>query len=237
MKLNLTIIGLIFSASLFCQNRTMTIKNNIESDSSLWYKWQTEKTETFDLIRIENSPYIYHFRLTTHQQIIEIWQNDKVEIHGQITTWTKEHSPKDEIQTNRYFFEKKEIDSLTARRVLKIKDSLNINEIPDESLISEWKQGFDGIVYVFESANKTEYNLKTYWTPNIQDSLVEACKIQEFVDLTLNTLNSQEIIKDFNARIPYECSTNGGTIRCLILTKKDKRKFKKERNNYNQKNN
>ena len=124
---------------------------------------------------------------------------------------------------------------LAPGKTVEIVEKKLIKNIPDEESIENWGQGFDGITYIFETSNTKDYFFKTYWTPTAQDSLKEALVVQKFVDRCLEITASKQIWSDFSSKIPFECYINGGPmVACRALTKKERRKLKKERENYRQ---
>ena len=226
---------LFSSIIVFGQNRQLHIKTYEDGDTSLWYKWRIELCAQIELDSIQNSENNWHFRLWTNKQAIDVWEDIDGRTFGKVTSWTKEYTPNDEEPTNRIFYENKLLDSDKTNRLITLIDSTQIKNIPDEDSIESWGQGFDGITYIIETADSNEYFFKTYWTPTAQDSLKEAIVVQNFVERCLEITDSKEIWSDFVSRIPFECYINGGPmVTCKILTKRDRRKYKKERKNYRQ---
>lgn len=54
--------------------------------------------------------------------------------------------------------------------------------------IDGWGQGFDGTTYIIEIASKKKYEMKTYWSPEAQDSTV---KYKEQIILFLNCVYNE----------------------------------------------
>ncbi|GAB5526802.1 MAG: hypothetical protein Roseis2KO_46740 [Roseivirga sp.] len=235
MKHILFVLTLSSSLSVLGQDRALHIKTYEDGDSSLWYKWRKELSAQIELDTIQNTKNNWHFRLWTNKQAIDIWQDSNGDKFGKLTSWTKEFTPGKEEPTNRIFYKIKLLDSIKTIELIHLIDSTKIKEIPDEDSIQSWRQGFDGITYIVETANTKNYFFKTYWTPRAQDSLKEAIAVQSFVDRSLGVTDSNQIWSDFASRIPYECYINGGPrVACKILTKRERRKYKKERENYRQ---
>ena len=238
MKRILLIFTLISSVIVFGQNRELHIKTYEDGDTSLWYKWRIELCTQIELESIQNSKNKWHFRLWTNKQAIDIWEDLNGVTSGKITSWTKEYTPDDEEPTNRIFYKIKLLDSIKTNKLISLIDSTKIKNIPDEDSIENWRQGFDGITYIIETSSTKNYFFKTYWTPTAQNFLKEALVVQKFVDRCLIITESKQVWSDFASRIPFECYINGGPmITCRILTKKERRKLRKERKNYRQQNN
>ena len=226
---------LFCSTFVFGQNRELHIKTYQDGDTSLWYKWRTGLCAQIELDSIQKSKNNWHFRLWTNKQAIDIWEDSNGQAFGKITSWTKEYTPDDEKPTNRIFYENKLLGPDKVDKLIFLIDSTQIKNVPDEDSIENWGQGFDGITYIFETAGIKDYFFKTYWTPTAQDSLKEAIVVQNFVDSCLKITGSKEIWSDFASRIPFKCYINGGPIiTCRGLTKKERRKLKKDRKNYRQ---
>jgi hypothetical protein len=65
--------------------------------------------------------------------------------------------------------------------------------------------------------------------------LKEAILVQTFVDSVLNLTNAQTFWKEFSKEIPFESYYNGGpSVTIRILTEKQRKEYKKERQNYRQ---
>ncbi len=235
MKHIIFILTLFSSLIVLGQDRALHIKTYEDGDSSLWYKWRKELCAQIELDTIQNSKNNWHFRLWTNKQAIDIWQDSNGDKYGKLTSWAKEFTPGGEEPTNRIFYEIKLLGAIKISELIHLIDSTKIKEIPDEDSIESWRQGFDGITYIVETANTKSYFFKTYWTPTAQDSLKEAITVQGFVDRSLVITESNKIWSDFASRIPYECYINGGPmVACKILTKRERRKHKRERENYRQ---
>lgn len=235
MKQIILMLTMFSSIVVLGQNREIHIKTYEDGDTSLWYKWRIELCDQIKLDSVQNSENNWHFRLWTNKQAIDIWEDVDGRTFSKLTSWSKEHTPYDEVPTNRIFYENILLDSAKTNKLIKLIDSTHIKNIPDEDSIESWEQGFDGITYIIETADSNEYFFKTYWTPTAQGSLKEAIVVQDFVDRCLEITDSKELWSDFASRIQFECYINGGPmIACKILTKRERRKYKKERKNYRQ---
>lgn len=235
MKQIILILTLFSSIVVFGQNREIHIKTYEDGGTSLLYKWRMELCDQIEIDSVQNSENNWHFRLWTNIQAIDIWEDVDGRTLSKVTSWTKELTPNDEEPTNRIFYENKLLDSAKTNKLIKLIESTQIKNIPDEDSIESWGQGFHGITYIIETADSNEYFFKTYWTPTAQDSLKEAIVVQDFVDSCLGITDSKEIWSDFASRIPFECYVYGeARIACKVLTKKERRKHKKERKNYRQ---
>lgn len=231
--------GLIFiliffvSTLTFGQSRENNINTYKNSDTSFWYTWKVELGNRIELKNIHSSEYKWHFRLWTNKQAIDVWTDSNGKNSGKITSWTLEQTGYGEEPTNRIFYENRVLDSTQADRLLSLIESTSISNIPDQDSIKEWEQGLHGISFSIETANSKEYHFKTYWTPIAQDSLREAIIIQKFVNRSLEITDAKDIWIEFASRIPYECFVNEGImVTCRIITKKERKKLKRDRKKY-----
>lgn len=235
MRTLLIIIILIFSTSLFAQTKTLTNVTYANGDTSFWFKYQNIVIQDLFLSRLDTSASPFHFRIWKTNQVLDIWQTNDSSYGGQLTSWVTEQTPTKENPTDRTLIDKRSLSTDTIMRIVNFIATSKIMELPTDDSIKGWKHGFDGVTYIIESSTKTTYSFKTYWTPKAQDTiLAEAKYLQSFVDNIFDLSNGTTVWKQFEGNIPYECYNVGGTIRCKVLTKKQKRQFARERKNYRQ---
>jgi hypothetical protein len=112
-----------------------------------------------------------------------------------------------------------------------------INTIPDENYFPNWQEVFDGSIYTIEHADSKDYYFKTYSSPDEQDAIKEAHIVQDFVDRALEITKASDVWNDFSETVPFEYYSTGGTINIMrILSPKEQRRFKKERDKYRREN-
>jgi hypothetical protein len=235
MKTLLTIISCFLFSFLFGQTKSFNNVTYSNGDTSFWYKYQQIVIKQLSLKRIDTSSTTYYFRLWTANQVLDVWQNIDYSLSGQLTTWVTEQTPSNEKDTDRVQIAKVLLKNDTVKLIQNLIEKTQILKLPTDDSIKGWKQGFDGITYIIESASKTSYDFKTYWTPNAQDSTLQESKIfQAFVDTLFKFSNANNIWTEFQKTIPFECYSYSGFIVCKVLTKKERKKFIKERKNYRQ---
>lgn len=235
MKTLLTILILISSGAVFGQTKTFTIETNQNGDTSFWFKYQDAIIKDLALFRLDTVTSNFHFRVWKSNQVLDVWQNRDSSYSAQLTSWVFEISPVKETPTDRILVDRKTYDKETGKKIFDFIVTSGINKLPTDNLIAGWKQGFDGETYIIEFAIPTAYSFKTYWTPSVQDSSLQEAKfIETFVDNIFEMANGKTTWRIFETTIPYECYKVGGTIRCRILTKRQKRKYAKERRSYRQ---
>jgi len=235
MKTLLTIIILFVSVAVFGQTKTLSSVTNPNGDTLLWFKYQNVVINDLALFRLDTTTSTFHFRVWKTNQVLDVWQNSDSSYAAQLTSWVTERTPPKETQTDRTLIDRKTFSKDTVKNILNFITTSEINKLPTDNLISGWKHGFDGVTYIIEFATPTTYSFKTYWTPKAQDtSLQEAKFLEAFVDNIFEIANGKATWNNFEKSIPYECYNVGGTIRCKILTKKQKRQYARERKNYRQ---
>ena len=234
MKTLQTLIFLLFFSSVLGQTKDLYNVLSVTGDTTFWFKYQQTVIKELSLSNLHTTTNSFYFRLWKANQVIDIWYNINGFYEGEITSWTSEYVPNDEKKTDRTLINKITINADTVNHLVELIKSSTILNLPTDNLIKGWKQGFDGITYIVEFSTPKQYSFKTYWTPAIQDTLNEAKIVQSFVDDFSELANTKNVWQTFSKIIPYECYINGGNIACKVLTKKQKKTYFKERQNYRQ---
>ncbi|MDB5221808.1 MAG: hypothetical protein JWN83_475 [Chitinophagaceae bacterium] len=231
------LISLLFCFRLSLgQTKTLTGIVSSNGDTSFSYKYQLKKAEKLSLPLLDTSSYNKYYRIWSDRQVIDLWQNINGAFSGRLTTWADEYVSNKEEPTYRSFIVIKKLSDDTIKLLMSLINISNILSLPSDDSIKGWRRGFDGITYIIEQSSKENYSFKTYWTPRVQDSLKEAKQVQEFIDSIFFLTNAPNILKEFSKAIPYECYFNGGIgVACKILTKKERKKYVRERKNYRKK--
>lgn len=205
------------------QTKKIHIYKSPNGDNTLWYQWRVELCNQLELEHLSKSDKNWHFRVWTNKQVVEIWTDSNNKTNGRITSWTEEYIQDNKNSKARIFKETKELETIQVQTMISLVNKYQIDTIPDEHLIINWGQGFDGITYIIENSNLTDYYFKTYWTPHAQNNLNEALVIQSFIDSCINISTADSIWNDFANRIPFKCYINGGpmvTCKAIIIEKK-----------------
>lgn len=235
MKTLKTITALLICCSLFGQGKTLYNTSKPNGDSTFWFKYQTAIARKLSLPLLDTSTKAEYVRIWTNKQAIDLWREMSGEISGTLTTWTDEYAPYNEEPTNRTFIKANELNGDSLRLLRELLTSSNILFLPTDDSIKGWQQGFDGITYIIEHSTKDSYSFKSYWTPQAQDSLKEAIHVHTFIDNAFSLANAQTVWKEFSKQIPFESYYNGGPgIALRVLTEKQRKAYKKERQNYRQ---
>jgi hypothetical protein len=122
---------------------------------------------------------------------------------------------------DKVFANKITLDKGQAREAYNLIIEYSILTIPSEEKIKGWSQGKDGVTYLIEISTTNSYEFKSYWTPTAQDSLVEAKKIQIFVDKINSKLKLEELYSKLTKTLPNGQYTNGGFGVMIINRKVD----------------
>lgn len=197
MKIQLTITLLIFGAlAAVGQDRTLSA----DSDTVFWYKYYAGIKNQIGLEPIDKVPDDFYFRLWTGVNVIELRRSDG-KITGDVTFLLQEYK---ERKVGKIYFKETPLTKETTEQIYDLINKYNILVLPTDKKIDGWETGFDGITYLIETADKTSFSCKTYWTPkHYKDKLVEAKRLVDFLDgiNSIEELNS--IGKRFMERQPF----------------------------------
>lgn len=189
----------------FSQNK------QIVGDTVFWYKYAKELEHKIELTDFEKSKNDFSFRFRNYGQVVEIIK-DSTNISGSVTNYI--YYRRKEKSERKTLFKKEFLSEAQAKNIYDIIQNAEILELPSDKDIKNWSQGFDGITYIFECADKSTYTFKNYWTPEIQ-KVPEAIKINKFVKNISDTLRLKEHYKLFKENLPKRngmYDLNGGII-------------------------
>lgn len=221
-----------------CQNSSNQLLLSNDSDTTFWKKYQEKILKETKNIQPLIEKQDYHFRIVYHGQVIshviDLWKENATNYLLEVLFYTKEYTPNEE-PTNRYFCEKIKYDSTISSNLYKLIVAKQIESIPSDKKIVGWSQGFDGIEITIETIVENKYSFKQYWTPSTQDTLKEGLAINNFIKEAWKLLDISSKEKDFATRIPFESYNTGGPATAFkVLTKRERRLYRKERKNYRQ---
>lgn len=205
-----------------------------DSDTSFWINYQYDICKQLNIETIFNQESIYNLRITYHGQlisyIVDISQESDSIFYNKTIIYTKEMVPDGESPTNRIYKELDTLDFNTAKKIIEKYIEYKIDSIPSDKFIKQWSRGFDGDIYIIESLNDKNYSFKQYWTPSSQDSITQGEIFSKFIDNVYTIIDFKNKKINFKRRVPFECYNTGGpTTACEILSRKEKRQYKKER--------
>jgi hypothetical protein len=225
-KITLKILLLIYSNFLFSQSKVEELNLTQDSDTIYWNKYKNELVKKHNFEDITSKKDEIVFKFWSYGTCIEVTKNDTL-INGNLTYFVDEV---DEF-SKKHFKKTFNLKSETAKEIINLIEQTEINKIASDRFIKGWQHGFDGVEYIFEYKTDTAYSFKNYWTPNSQENLEEAKRIQKFVDELYRICNSENISKQFAKEIPFRSySYNGGSaVVSRIMTQEEYRKYKKEK--------
>lgn len=227
----LAFVASILTIQSTAQPRVAHIPKGARRDTTIMYTYQQELCKKLGLREVLQDTCNDHFRLWSDTYIIDVCKNGH-DVTADLIRWAEEVTPNNEPPTGRVF---KQIHALDAKG-LTIDSLINqskIKEIPDQSEIDAWQQGFDGTAYMIEYTADSVYYFKWYWTPDAQKGVREAVVVKQFLVSTMAIVETSEGHQQFAASIPFQCWTNGGiSMGCKVLTKSQVKKYKRERDHY-----
>jgi hypothetical protein len=154
-----------------------------QTDTSPLFLSTNKLRQQINLPDLRESKDSFHFRFWTDIQAIDIWTTGKGIYQGSITNYAQRYNEKlprhGKYEVDKVFSNHFALDTVIARRIFNMLETLSIITIPTDDKIKGWKQGFDGIEFLIETSSPITYSFKTYWTPSVfADSIAEAKKIQ-----------------------------------------------------------
>lgn len=202
-KILLTLPLILLTLTAFGQQRT------IVGDTAFWYRWQVPFVKTAGLSDFSTSPAPFSLRFKDHNQVVEVHQ-DNDGSWGTFTNfsyWTRKRGADRQLVFT--------TDTLTpgaTDSVLQLYHRLKLAQLPTVESLEGWRQGFDGVTYLFETTSDSVYNFKHYWTPASQDSLAEALVILEFLDCMEKITHRERRRDNFFAELPRKGSYTVGSM-------------------------
>lgn len=218
-------IALLISLTTFAQSQK-ELPFTKDSDTTYWMHY---RNKTYELDNKNDT----FFRLQTACISIEV-SKTKSKAKGTIEFFVREV---DEFKDSTGVFKRKfNFHSDVALNIFHLIDSLKINSIPSDKFIPKWQQGFDGITYMMEYKDSIQHSFKNYWTPNAQDNLEEALRIQNFVDKVYTIVDSEKLSAIFQKEIPFRSWTCNGGIVSRVMSREEYKEYKKKKRKFKKKN-
>lgn len=187
-----------------------------------------ERNAFFDVESIvRNSQNLMIYRFWNTSYCIEVVQS-KDNVKGRVIMAVKNADKKGD-----FFRRSFEISKEQTNKIFEVVDQYNLQNFPTDSKIEGWQRGFDGNILSIESNINDNYTCKEYWTPAVQN-VSEAKLIIEMMDILNKTISLKELKERFDRENRFTCYAYYGTAYsiCKILTRKDKRKLKKDKNRH-----
>jgi hypothetical protein len=178
------------------QDRTLSA----DSDTVFWYKYYAGIKNQIGLEPIDKVQDDFYFRLWTGVNVIEL-RREEGKVCGDVIFLVQQYKKN---RVGRIYFKKTPLTTETSERVYALVNNYKIIELPTDKQINGWEMGLDGITYFIETAEKTNFSCKTYWTPtHYEDKLVEAKRLVDFLDEINRIEELNSIGKRFMERQPF----------------------------------
>ena len=212
MKQNFTFLLFLLTTIVVGQKK---VNDSIGlAQQNKYYSLRLVKLQLPELLKTKEN---FYFRLSYHGTKIDIWKDSTNTINGILTKFIFS----EELKTKKKdtIFVKYPIKK--ANEVYNLINESKILDIPSEKEIKNWSNGFDGITYTFEFANKHNYQIKSYWSPKAQDSTItEAKQLVNFCEKIEYLANNDSIKEQFiGALKPGFHYKNGGSTTMFIMPK------------------
>jgi len=220
MKQIILILFLFLTSNIFGQNLPLNIELTKDSDTTFWLNYHLKDIEKLNLIKpISDNNFL---RISSSKYFLEILPNA-----SKISFYAKEIW--DNVQTGESFVKSYDLTSEQFNEIQSLYKSLQIQKIPSDNLIENWKHGVDGIEYIIELKNGNSYSFKSYWTPSAQKEFDESKKILEFTNQLDKIIDYPAKRKEFEKQIPfYGWTYNGSMVVIKIISNtKEYRKYKR----------
>lgn len=203
MKQKITFLFLLFLSTVFGQK---TVNDSIEKKD--FDKYDSSLLKKIQLPDLLNTKEDIYFRLSFNGSKIDMWKDSTDNLNGILTKYIYRNN----IKTNKRdtIFNKYRINN--PKEIYKLINESKILEIPSEKQIKNWENGKDGTTYTFEFANRHNYQIKSYWTPSVQDSkIIEAKKIVAFCEKINFISKNDSLHQEFNNGLKpgFSYTTNG----------------------------
>lgn len=145
--------------------------------------------------------------------MIEVWKQKNGDIGSNVFLWVdicKDYHPK----SPDIYYKSVKLNDTISNALLQIIDSTLIMEVPDEDSISRWHDITvgDGVCYIIEVSDKSNYSFKSYGNPQSRTYIPEAVQVQRVVDFFTLIANIETHWSLFTSEIPYKCYTISGYI-------------------------
>lgn len=201
---------------LFSLKVTFSQTKKIEGDTAYWFKENYKFQKTLHLKDFEKSTNEFNFRFRNHGQVIEI-SKDSSSFNGILTNYIF-YTKNNKTSKSDTIFNKIELSSKQVEEIYNIIQKSEILNLPTDDKIKNWQHGLDGITYLIEHSDKSNYSFKNYWTPDAQDSIPEAIIVLNLIDNLIEALNFDDLYTSFKNNLRKNgCYNSGGiTYYCKI---------------------
>jgi hypothetical protein len=192
------------------QTKTLTA----DSDTSS-YKFYDSLSSKIGIQPVSKSNDEFTFRFWDGFKVIDLAYNQG-QPHLTIVFFLQQYKKKKE---GRLYFRRYQLTDETAAEVYLLVKKYGLVDLPTDKLITNWRQGLDGITYITEQSNRTTFSFKSYWTPDAQNGVKEAGQILDFISELERIDEIKAKYKNFMEGQPFT-SWYGGIHRGTIVSRK-----------------
>ncbi|MEZ0007630.1 hypothetical protein ABH942_003015 [Flavobacterium sp. 28YEA47A] len=222
MKSFILIYLLFLTSNMSSQDFQSTIELTKDSDTTFWYHQQLIDIKKLNLINPQSETGF--LRISSSKYIVELSQNSNKIYFYVNGTYTNNRSKES-------FAKGYDLKQEQVSQIKNLYEALKVQEIPSCKLIKSWKQGFDGITYIFELKKGNSYSFKNYWTPSMQDEFEESKRILQFVNQLDTIVDYIREREKFEKEIPFlEWSYNNSMIITKVIPNTEA--YKRAKNNH-----
>ena len=168
-------IILFLNTTVYSQTKVIYPQLINNKDTSFWFKLTLQDLQKVGLKDLRYSTDKIHIRFWDQRQVIDLYSNDSSSFNGEIISFIN-GVPKGK-KKSKLFKQENILSPSDALNMYELFDSLRIFQIPIQDSIKDWNNGSDGVEYIFEFSTPSFYSYKTYWTPEVQENVVEAKQI------------------------------------------------------------
>lgn len=169
-------------------------------DDSYFRKYELFQSEKLDLKNLKKTQEDFYFRLSFNGTKIDYWKDSLNQNNGFVTKFIFRRKGNKIIDT---IVKKYSLNANQLQKLETLNEFSGLDSIPDDSKIAQWRFGCVGTTYIFENATKNAYSVKSYWEPKSQDTtLLEAKKINDFIDEFLNITENESLNQNFQKDLP-----------------------------------
>jgi hypothetical protein len=153
------------------------------NDSSSWHKHIAQLQSSLSLPDLTKTTDSFYCRIWGPRQVVDVRSANGSTFSGTVTSFAIKYNEKNPADFSKTVSKQAVLSGATASNIFMFFDTACIATIPNGHAIKGWSDGLDGWTISIEIASPTHYALRAYWMPLLfKDSLVEARKIQAFVD-------------------------------------------------------
>lgn len=217
MKRKITILTFLFLTNFaFSQEKEVVdVYIPLTGDTDSYY----ELCKQLKINQLINCKDTFYFRFWQDGQALDIWTLDYQSFQGQVTNFITKCYPKSSKPTKQ-FSNQIQLDTQQARLAYNLIIEQDILTIPMYETV-----GRDGEIYRFEIYTSNNYATKSYWSPSHFPNLLEARKVQGFVEKINSQLNLGELYRKLTRTLPRGAYSNGG-FGTIHITKRIRNKAK-----------